>query len=104
VVKFAADRLETRLNVTQAFTVSELGEAHRQKLVPTGKTLLLIITVIPAYTLLKFVPGKMLNELRENRLTKVHPPLSTITRGGNGHHASAFTAETLQIEKSQNGT
>src|ERR1039457_4225061 len=39
VVEFAADRVETRFDVTQAFAVCELSEAHCQKLVPTGKAL-----------------------------------------------------------------
>jgi hypothetical protein len=81
VVQFAADRVEARLNITQAFAVSELSEAHRQKLVPTGKALLLMIAMIPAYTLLELVPGKMLHELRENSLAKVHYSLSAIVKG-----------------------
>jgi hypothetical protein len=89
VVKFAADRAEARLNITQAFAVSELSEAHRQKLVPTGKALLLMITVIPTYTLLKLVPGKMLHELKENSLAKVHSSLSTIAGEAQNHPASA---------------
>src|ERR1019366_177698 len=90
VVEFAADRLEARLNVTQAFAISELSEAHCQKLVPTGKALLLIITAIPAYTLLKLILGKILYELRENRLAKIHPLLSAITRGGHSSQCKRF--------------
>lgn len=85
VVEFAAHRVQARLNVAKAFAVSELSEAHRQKLVPAGKALLLMIAVIPAYTLLELVPWKVLHELRENSLAKVHPSLSAIAAGSQDH-------------------
>ena len=91
VVEFAADRVETRFDVTQAFAVCELSEAHCQKLVPTGKALLLMITVIPTYTLLELVPRKMLHELRENSLANVHPSLSAIANGEPSIHVNACT-------------
>jgi hypothetical protein len=40
-----------------------------------------MIAMIPAYTLLELVPGKMLHELSENSLAKVHPSLSAIDCG-----------------------
>jgi len=36
---------------------------------------LLMIAVVPAYTLLEFISWKMLHELPENCLAKVHPSL-----------------------------
>jgi hypothetical protein len=75
--------VEARLNISQAFAISELSESHRQKLVPTGKALLLMITVIATYTLLELVPGKILHELRENSLAKVHSSLSAISAVAN---------------------
>jgi len=105
VVEFAADRAEARLNITQAFAVSELSEAHSQKLVPTGKALLLMITVIPTYTLLKLVPGKMLHELRENSLAKVHSSLSAIATEAPKSILQALALQKkVEIEKSQNPT
>src|SRR5207253_1387449 len=41
VVQLAPDRGQARLNIAQTFAISKLSEAHRQKLVPTGKALLL---------------------------------------------------------------
>ena len=37
-----------------------------------------MIAAVPAYTLLKFISRKVLHELRENCLAKVHPSLSKI--------------------------
>jgi hypothetical protein len=108
VVEFAAYRREARLDIAQAFSISQLGEGHCQKLVPTGKALLLIITVIPAYTLLKLVTRKILHELRENSLAKVHPSLSAITAGAKEAPIPAMQplplSEKLQIEKSRKAT
>jgi hypothetical protein len=100
VIEFAANRLKACLNVTQAFAVSELSEAHRQELVPTGKALLLIVTPIPTYTFLELVAGKMLHELRENRLAKVHPSLSEIANDGQEHPCNRFHAKNFSNRKS----
>jgi hypothetical protein len=104
VVQFAADRAEARLNITQAFAVSELSEAHRQKLVPARETLLLVITVIPTYTLLKLVPGKMLHELGENSLAKVHSSLSTWPKEAEITLQALAQSEKAEIEKSRKPT
>jgi hypothetical protein len=55
-----------------------LGETHRQKLIPTRETLLLVVAAITRYTLLELVSRKMLHELRKHRLANVHPSLSAI--------------------------
>jgi hypothetical protein len=104
VVEFAAYRGEARLNIAQALSISELSEGHCQELVPTGKALLLMIAVIPAYTLLKLVTGKIVHELRENSLAKIHSSLSVFSfrrqRGAKTTNVSDFTPENFQIEKS----
>jgi len=78
VIEFAAHRAEARLNIAKTFAISELSETHRQKLLPTRETFLLIIAVITGYTLLELVPRKVLHELREDSLANVHPSLSAI--------------------------
>jgi hypothetical protein len=69
---------------------------------------LLVITVIPAYTLLKLVTRKILHELRENSLAKVHSSLSAIPAAANEAPRPAMQSlslpEKLQIEKSPKAT
>jgi hypothetical protein len=82
VIEFATHRSEARLDVTKAFTIRELSKAHRQKLVPTRETLLLVVAAIAGYTLLELISRKVVHELRENCLAKVHPSLSAIAAAG----------------------
>jgi hypothetical protein len=61
-------------------------------------------TVISAYTLLELVAGKMLHELRENGLAKVHPSLSAIDNGPNTVLQALAPSEKVEIEKSPKPT
>jgi hypothetical protein len=58
VVQLAAYGPQTSFNIAQAFAVGELSKAHRQKLVPRGKALLLVVAPITAYTLLNSYRGR----------------------------------------------
>src|ERR1017187_123509 len=60
----------------QAFAVSELGECHRQILIPTRKTPAMMITIVAGYTFLKFLVRKMRDQFRNHEAAGVHPPLS----------------------------
>src|SRR6266705_2671043 len=75
VVEFAAYRAETRLNITQALTVSELGESHRQILIPARETPLIAVAAIAANALLELIMGKVSDQLREDGPASIHPPL-----------------------------
>lgn len=78
MVKLAANRTKARFNIAKALAISKLSETHRQKLIPAGKTLLLIVAPITRYALLELISRKMLHKLRENGLAKVYPSLSAI--------------------------
>jgi hypothetical protein len=101
VIQFAAHRAKARLDVTQAFAVSQLGEGHRQILIPAREPSPVRVTAISGDTLLKLVGGQMPHELSKNSLADIHPSLSAIA-------TPAFAAEVLgsvrpgnsQIEKS----
>ena len=75
MVEFAAYRAETRLNITQALTVSELGESHRQILIPARETPLIAVAAIAANALLELIMGKVSDQLREDGPASIHPPL-----------------------------
>ncbi len=53
VVEFAAHRAETLLNITQTLAVGELGESHRQILIPARKTPVIAVPVIAVNTFLE---------------------------------------------------
>jgi hypothetical protein len=82
VVELAAHRPQASLDIAQALAVSQLSESHRQKLVPTRETLLLVIATVAQHAFQELIPWKMIDELGENSLAKIHPsPLSEICAG-----------------------
>jgi hypothetical protein len=93
VIELAAHRTQTCFDIPKALAISELGETHRQKLIPTGETLLLVVAVITRYALLELVSRNMLHDLRKNRLAYIHPSLSAIDVAGPGPHSGAFFAQ-----------
>src|SRR5438094_7132329 len=75
VVQFASQSAQAGLDIAQALAISELRKGHRQYLVPTGKSPEVRVAVVASDTLLKFFFGEMLDELRENGASRVHPSL-----------------------------
>jgi hypothetical protein len=76
VIQLAAHRTQAGLNIAKALPVSKLSKSHRQKLIPAREALALKVAFVTAYALLKLIPRKVLHELGENSLAKVHPSLS----------------------------
>src|SRR6202521_1338555 len=75
VVPLASYRAQTGLDVPQAFAIGELGEGHRQILVPAGKVLRVAVSAIAGDAFLKYLVGEMVNQLRKHGAARVHPAL-----------------------------
>jgi hypothetical protein len=80
-VELAAHRPQATSDVAQPLAVSQLSESHRQKLVPTRETLLLVIATVAQHAFQELIPWEMIDELGENSLAKIHPSLSEICAG-----------------------
>jgi len=52
---------EAGLNVSEAFSVGELGKTHTKELIPAGKRFDLVVALVSLDTFLKFVLGKELH-------------------------------------------
>jgi hypothetical protein len=74
VVEFAPQGLQASFDLTEAFSVSELSEGHRQILVPARQTPVVMIAGIASHTLLELHTGEVSNQLRENGPADIHPP------------------------------
>ena len=72
MIELAADRAKTRFNVTQAFTVGQLGKHHRQELIPARKGFHMVVAVIARDALLEILVGHVIDQLRENGSANVH--------------------------------
>lgn len=77
VVELAAHGMEARFDISQAFSVSQLGEGHRQKLIPAREPLQIPVTAVAGDTFLKVLVRSVRHQLGENGAASVHGPLST---------------------------
>ena len=75
VVQLAAHRAQAGLDVAQALAIGELGEGHRQILIPAGEVLCVVVPTITSDALVKFLVGQMLDQLRKYGAARVHPAL-----------------------------
>jgi hypothetical protein len=72
VVQLATYRAQAGLDVPQTLAIGELGEGHRQILVPTGKVLRLKVSTVAGDAFLKFLVGQMLDQLGKYSAAGVH--------------------------------
>jgi hypothetical protein len=79
---------QTSFDVSQAFTISELGECHRQILIPTRKTSAMVVTIVTSYTFLEFFVRQMRDQFRKHEAAGVHPSLCI--RGTPGSPGTGF--------------
>ena len=75
VVQLASQATEAGFDIAQTFTIRQLRERHRRQLVPTGKPSEATVAAIPRHALLKFFARQVINQLRKNGASDIHPPL-----------------------------
>jgi hypothetical protein len=75
MIQLAFHRPQTSFDVSQAFAVSELGECHRQILIPTREAPAMAITIVAGYAFLEFLVRKIRDQFRKHEAASVHPPL-----------------------------
>ncbi len=75
MVQLATYRAQASLDVPQALAIGELGEGHRQILVPTGKVLRVTVSTVAGDAFLKFLVGQMLDQLGKHGPAGVHAAL-----------------------------
>ena len=72
VIEFLPVGGETRFDVAQAVAPGQLGERHRDELIPAGKGANPIVPLVSIDEFAKRVAGQMGQELGEDRGTRVH--------------------------------
>src|SRR5271165_5552731 len=78
VIQLALQRMQTSLDITQALAIGQLGECHRQILIPAAKAPQSAIALITLDTTAKLPVGKKADQLREDGAALVHEPLSAL--------------------------
>ncbi len=73
VIELCRSHAQAGLDVSQALAISQLCKRHREKLVPTGEALDLVVSVVSLDTTPKFVNWGEVDQLRKNRFPAVHP-------------------------------
>ena len=77
MIELALLGTQARLDVAQAFAIGELGKDHAQILIPAGKVFHLVMAMIPIDAPPERMHRKVIDDLRENDLAKVHSPASS---------------------------
>src|SRR5210317_448263 len=72
-------RIQTGLDITQAFTPGHLGICKAQKLIKRGKTPCSVVATITTNAQVELMPWQQLQQLPENSMTRIHryPPVKT---------------------------
>ena len=65
-------RTQAGFDVSQAFTVSQLGECHATILLGASERKDLVFAIIAIYTTSESVPWNKIHHLRENQFAVVH--------------------------------
>jgi hypothetical protein len=73
VVQLATHRAQAGFDVPQTLAIGELGESHRQILIPAGEVLGVSVSAIAGDTFVKFLVRQMLDQLRKHGAARVHP-------------------------------
>ncbi len=75
---------KTGLDITQAFTIGQLGEGHAEILVPAGECSHSLISLISRNTPSEFMHGENIHKLREDQPAGIHMQPPTILSGEYG--------------------
>jgi len=73
VIELILTRTQTGFHIAQTLSKSELTKSHAEKLIPTGKSFDLIISLIAAHTAAKLLRVDQVGELGENKFSGIHP-------------------------------
>lgn len=74
MIQLALCRSQTRFDVSQTFSVGQLGKCHAEELIPAGEALDLVVAVVAFYALPEIVDRDEVHQLGEYGTTRVHEP------------------------------
>src|SRR5271166_1430477 len=78
VIQLALQRTQTSFDVAQAFPIGQLGEGHRQILIPTAEASQPEVALITLDATTELPVGKKADQLREDGAALIHEPLSAL--------------------------
>src|ERR1035441_9640380 len=78
VIQLALQRTQTGSDVAQTFAIGQLGEGHRQILIPAGETSQPEVALITSDATTELPVGKKADQLREDGAALIHEPLSAL--------------------------
>src|SRR6266496_405011 len=78
VVQLALQRTQTGFDVAQTLAIGQLGEGHRQILIPTGEAAQPQVALITLDAATKLAVGEKADQLREDGAPLIHEPLSAL--------------------------
>jgi hypothetical protein len=79
VVELALLGPQTRFDIAQALSVSQLGKRHAEVLIETREALDLVVSIVACHTTAKRGQRQMPGELRKHQLARVHLDLLRVS-------------------------
>jgi 3-hydroxyisobutyrate dehydrogenase-like beta-hydroxyacid dehydrogenase len=80
MVEFGLQSAQTRFDVSKTVSVSKLGEGHAEKLIEAAKSSDSVIALVSSDTIVEFVFGQKVHELREDDSSRIHRSLLSTIR------------------------
>jgi hypothetical protein len=78
MIEFGLQGAQACFDFAETFSVGKLSEGHAKKLIEAGKSSDSVIALIPPDTLVEFVYGQKVHELRENDSSRIHRSLLSV--------------------------
>src|ERR1017187_1304506 len=78
VIQLALQRTQTGFDVAQTLSIGQLGEGHRQILIPAGEAAQPEVALITRDATTELSVGKKADQLREDGAALIHEPLSAL--------------------------
>ena len=78
MIQLALQGTQTGFDVAQTFAIGQLGEGHRQILVPAGEASQPEVALITLDATTELPVGKKADQLREDGAALIHEPLSAL--------------------------
>jgi hypothetical protein len=72
VIQFAFLGTKASFDISQAFSVGELGEGHASELIKTGELFDMMVPVVPSDATTESMRWQMIQHLRENESAGIH--------------------------------
>ena len=78
MIKFGPQSPQAGFDISEAFSVSELGKGHTEELIVAREFSDPVVALIPLNAFVELVSGQEIQDLRKNDSSSMHPPFLSV--------------------------